>query len=111
MKTDIKRLHKVHFDYPNTVRQQGKTFYCFDQLLRIAQTGEVKEQAYITNDEKAKKRAFRDFLEFMTKSGEEFKSSFEDSTVNICDCEIKFISLSNKKKLEGSNASLVEDLF
>lgn len=100
---DLKRLHKVHDNFPNNTRKSGKTFYCFDQLLRTAQTGVIKKLLYVTNDERSLYNSLNDFLYFLTELGEEFQQGNKKFTVFINDCEIKFISLKDKKKYRHSN--------
>jgi hypothetical protein len=109
--TDLKRLHDVHYSYPYTVRRQGKTYYCFDKLLRVAQLGEVKEQVYVTNTQQATTMAHKDFIRFLFDADEGFSSDIRDLTVSIGDCKIKFISLAGKEKLKGSYDAIVEDVY
>ena len=108
---DLKRLHKVHYDYPHNSRRQGKTYYCFDQLLRVAQTGEIKEQVYITNTQSATVNGFKSFLRFLDDAEESFTYSLENLTVSLGECKIKFVSLAGKERLKGSRSTVVEDYF
>lgn len=70
MKTDIKRLHHVHNNYPNNKKGAGKTTYCLDSLLRAAQTGYYKNLCYVTNTERATETAFKEFLIFLDEQEE-----------------------------------------
>lgn len=82
--TDIKRLHKVHKNYPNNYRREGKTTYCFDSLLRCAQTGYYKHLCYVTSTERASQQASKDFREFLIDNEQWFLMESKDLTVNGC---------------------------
>lgn len=103
---DIKRLHQVHYSYPNNYRRQGKTTYCFDQLLRIAQLGDIKTQAFITNNVIEN---IRKFVYFLQKEKVEFTFNSKNNTVLIGECKILFLSLAGKKKLKDVECSIIED--
>lgn len=67
-KLDLKRLHKVHFHYPNNHPGEGKTTYCFDQILRLIQLGEGIEQiVYLTTTRKAAEMQRDSFLKFFNQ--------------------------------------------
>ncbi len=89
MKIDIKRLHKVHNRYPHTFRGRGKSTYCFDSLLRCAQTGYYKNLCYLTNTYKASEYALNDFMEFLEECNERYTVD-SDGVVELYDTEITF---------------------
>lgn len=109
--TYLNRLHEVHYSYPHTVRGGGKTYYCYDRLLRTAQTGEVNEQIYVSNKQRDTAKAHKDFIRFLFDVDESFSSDIRDLTVTIGECKIKFISLAGKERLKESYKYFVEDLY
>lgn len=108
---NIKRLHEVHYLYPNVPRRFGKTTYCYDRLLRTAQLGTVEEQFYITNTQRDAHTAFKDFMHFLSDMEEKISYSLKDFTVFIGKCEIKFISLAGKERLKGNYNYFTEDYY
>jgi hypothetical protein len=89
---DIKRLHQVHKDYPFNSWRQGKTTYCFDSLLRLAQTGAFKKIAYITNNTKTARCNRNEFLIFVLQNADLDLKRVSDKlfSVEICNCEVEF---------------------
>lgn len=81
---DIKRLHKVHNNYPNNYRREGKTTYCFDSLLRCAQTGYYRHLCYVTSTEGASQQASKDFREFLIDNEQWFLMESKDLHINGC---------------------------
>lgn len=79
-KLDLKRLHQVHFNYPNNRPGEGKTTYCFDQILRLIQLGgDIKCILYETNHRDILNHyQMRRFLEFLEEHYRPLKKrSFE----------------------------------
>lgn len=107
---DIKRLHEVHYSYPNTPRRMGKTTYAFDCLLRAAQTGAYKNLMYYTNTEKAAMLALRDFKDFLWKQGEPYNCLVtEKDSLLIFETIITFAGV--KRELKGRRTDFIEDLW
>ena len=86
---DIKRLHKVHYKYPNNLQGEGKSTYGYDSLLRYAQTGYYKNLCYVKDNYKASQFALNDFMNFLTDQGERFTMSFK-GTVELYGVHITF---------------------
>lgn len=74
---DLKRLHKVHYKYPNTERREGKSTYCFDCLLRASRTNYYKNLCYITNTHKASENSLNDFILFLEEKGVIFNYTYQ----------------------------------
>lgn len=90
MKTEIKRLHKVHKNYPNNYRREGKTTYCFDSLLRCAQTGFYKHLCYVTSTEMATQEAFKDFIYFLDQNKELYTLNYDKKLLYLYAVRINF---------------------
>jgi hypothetical protein len=105
---DLKRLHKVHNNYPNTYRREGKSTYCFDSLLRCAQTGYYKSLCYVTNTYEASEYSLNDFMEFLYNAGEKYTVS-SDGVVELYDTEITFLGKDSTRK-DGFDG-YIEDYF
>lgn len=105
---DIKRLHQVHKDYPNTLRKQGKTTYCYDSLLRASQTDYYKELAYITTTSSYTRESFTDFIEFLDKQGENYQV-LDFRTVVVNYSKIAFLGKSENKFVRFDG--IIEDYF
>lgn len=93
--TDIKRLHEVHYQYPNVPRRGGKTRYCLDRLLRTAQLGELKNICYISNKMDSSMDAFANFVKLLINEKITFRH--KQGIVWIDDCIIQFESLETIK--------------
>lgn len=114
MSVDIKRLHQVHKDFPNTLKRQGKTTYCYDSLLRIAQTGVFKKIAYITNDTKTARNNRKDFLTFVFENAEWGLKRVSDKlfSVEVCNCEVAFFGKEDfYRGVYKDVEAIVEDYF
>ncbi len=105
---DIKRLHQVHYQYPNTARGIGKSVYCYDSLLRASQTGTYKQICYATNTLKAAKYSLNDFMQFLDDLDETYLVN-EKGIITLNNTEIRFISKDDA--LKGGYKSYVEDYF
>ena len=111
MKIDIKRLHKVHYSYPNTYRREGKSTYCYDSLLRCAQTGYYKNLCYLTNTYKASESSLNDFMEFLDNEKEEYKVDCK-GLVTLYNTEINFLGrLVRKEGFDGFIEDFYEDVL
>lgn len=97
MKIDIKRLHKVHYNYPNTYRREGKSTYCYDSLLRCAQTGAYKHLCYVTNTYQAAEYSFNGFGEFLDSEGEMYNIS-NKGVIALRDTKITFVGKNDRTK-------------
>ncbi len=100
--TDIKRLHEVHYQYPNVARGRGKTRYCLDRLIRTAELGELKNICYIANTMQSSMNAFADFIKLLIN--EKIPFSHKQGIVEIYGCTIRFESLEtikNKPQFES----------
>lgn len=114
MSVDIKRLHKVHKLYPNVPKGLGKTTYCYDSLLRIAQTGVFKKIAYITNNTKTARANRKDFLIFVFENAEWDLKRVSDKlfSVEICNCEVAFFGKEDfYRGVYKDVEAIVEDYF
>lgn len=108
--TDIKRLHEVHYSYPNTPRRMGKTTYAFDCLLRAAQTGAYKNLYYYTNTEKAAMTTLRDFKSFLWNQSEVYNCLVtEEDSLLLYDTVITFAG--QKRNLKGRDVNYIADLW
>ena len=107
---DIKRLHEVHKVYPNTSRGMGKTTYCFDALLRAAQTGKYKNLAYTTNTMVAARNSMDKFREFLYELGENYMTT-SANVVTVNNCEISFIGLKDAERKGARVDGFIEDYF
>lgn len=96
---NIERLHKVHKNYPNNYRREGKTIYCFDSLLRCAQTGYYKNLCYVTSTEKATQTASKDFREFLIENEQWFLMESKELTVNGCNIDFSTFARENEGRL------------
>lgn len=107
MEIDIKRLHKVHYSYPNTYRREGKSTYCYDSLLRCAQTGAYKHLCYVTNTIKASEYSLNDFMEFLDGERENYKVDSK-GIVTLYETEIIFTGkIGISEKFDG----YIEDYY
>lgn len=107
---DIKRLHEVHYSYPNTPRRVGKTTYTFDCLLRAAQTGAYKNLYYYTNTEKAAMMALREFKDFLWNVNEPYNCLItEKDSLLLYESIITFCG--QKRNLKGKRTHFIEDLW
>lgn len=91
--TDIKRLHEVHWKYPNVPRRMGKTRYCLDCLLRAIQTNQVRRVAYIGMYMSWSMNAMREFLNMLRDENEDFQYFPKDNTILVRGCSVKFTSM------------------
>ena len=99
----MKRLHKVHYSYPNTSRRIGKTTYCYDMLLRSAQTEKYKNLSYVTS---SIDQSFNDFTEFLDNLGETYTITNE-GVVTLYNSNIIFSSPNSD--LKGKIDGFIED--
>jgi hypothetical protein len=107
MKKKIKKLHVVHKYYPNVPRRFGKSTYCYDSLLRCAQTGAYKNLCYVTNTYKASEDSLNDFMEFLDDCGERYTVSSK-GVIMLLDCIITFCGKDFKDRgFDG----FIEDYF
>lgn len=110
---DVKRLHEVHYKYPNVPRGEGKTTYCFDSLLRLTQTGEFKKIAYITNDIKTARTNRIDFLEFVWTNANNDLKRVSDKlfSVELHNCEVAFFGREEYHNKRRDFEAIIEDYF
>jgi len=113
--TDLKRLHEVHYSYPNTPRRMDKTIYVFDCLLRAAQTGAYKNLVYYTNTEKAAMLALQSFKDFLWRQSEHYNCLVtEKDSLLLYESVITFageIKATSARNLKGRNVNFIEDLW
>jgi len=107
---NIKRLHEVHKDYPFNTRKQGKTTYCFDSLLRLAQTGEYKKLLYITNTRKSALNSFEDFKMFLYMLKEKFYQ-YDRNKLELNGCKIVFSEKWDNYMSPTQSDGVIEDLW
>jgi hypothetical protein len=109
-KIDIKRLHKVQKMYPNVPKGEGKTTFCFDMLLRSAQTCAYKELLYVTNTRVSALNAFTDFQWFLRLSRETFYLT-DKNKLNLYGCRIIFSEGWEHYKYPVHKWGVVEDFY
>lgn len=110
-KINLKRLHEVHKYYPNVPRRMGKTMYCFDALLRAAQTGQHKELAYITNTEKVARNQMTNFIDFLSDIEERYMTTSANKVFLISyNTEVNFIGTGNRM-LRGKGIDSITDYY
>lgn len=99
----MKRLHKVHFSYPKTPRRMGKTTYCYDALLRSAQTEKYKNLSYVTSNID---QSLNDFTEFLDSLGETYTIT-NAGVITLYNSNIIFSSPNSD--LKGKFNGFIED--
>lgn len=109
-KINIKRLHRVQKMYPNVPRGEGKTTFCFDMLLRSAQTGAYKELLYVTNIRAVAFDSFIDFQSFLELSGEKFYIA-DQNKLNLLGCRIIFSEGWEHYKSPVHKWGIIEDFY
>lgn len=107
---DIKRLHKVQKMYPNVPRGEGKTTFCFDMLLRSAQTGAYKELLYVTNTRRHAFTSFDDFKIFLFLQKEKYYQT-DQNKLNLNGCRIIFSEVWEHYKSPVHKWGIVEDFY
>ncbi len=105
---NIKRLHKVHKNYPYNSRREGKTTYCYDSLLRASQTNTYKNLAYLTNTAYVARESFRGFIKFLNSEGENYKT-LDFRTILLNSSKITFLGISEFKFVHFDG--IIEDYF
>jgi hypothetical protein len=107
--TDIKRLHEVHYQYPNVPRRGGKTTYCFDRLLRTAQLEELEHICYVSNTMQNSMNSKSMFIKYL-EDNDIYIKRIVKNLITIYNCKITFESIETFKNKQYFD-SVVYDLY